>query len=322
MHSFLDFEQQIAELESKIDDLRATQGAGGPDIQDEILRMEKKVEDTLTEIYANLDPWRKVQVARHPARPKLHQIIDQLITDYEPLAGDRAFGDDTAILGGIGRFNGRSVVVMGTEKGSNTEARIKHNFGMARPEGYRKAKRLMEMAERFNLPVMSFVDTAGAFPGVEAEERGQGEAIARAIEAGLRLKVPFIAAIVGEGGSGGAIALAAANRVIMLEHAVYSVISPEGCASILWRSADQAKEAATALRLTAQEMEKLKVADIVVPEPLGGAHRDVSKTLDRLGDAIQRALDPLLVLDGETLRTQRRSRFLALGQIGTSLAAE
>ncbi|MCR9257948.1 MAG: acetyl-CoA carboxylase carboxyltransferase subunit alpha [Alphaproteobacteria bacterium] len=322
MHSFLDFEQSVAELESKIDGLRATQGMGGVDIQDEIKRLEDKVQNTLQEIYENLDPWRKVQVARHPARPKLARIIDRLIEDYEPLAGDRTFGEDAAIGGGIGRFNGRSVVVMGTEKGSTTEDRLKHNFGMARPEGYRKARRLMEMAERFNLPLLSFVDTAGAYPGVGAEERGQAEAIARAIETGLQLRIPFVAAIVGEGGSGGAIALAAANRVLMLEHAVYSVISPEGCASILWRSADHAKEAATALRLTAQEMERLKVADRVIEEPLGGAHRDVDGTIDRLGAAMQNALDPLVVMDGDRLRQQRRARFLALGQIESGMAAE
>jgi len=322
MHSFLDFEQSVAELESKIDDLRATQGAGGVDIEDEIRRLEEKVRNTLKETYANLDPWRKVQVARHPSRPKFNQIASRLIEDFEPLAGDRVFGEDAAIGGGIGRFRGRSVVVMGTEKGATTETRIKHNFGMARPEGYRKARRLMEMADRFRLPVLSFVDTAGAYPGIGAEERGQAEAIARAIEVGLGLKVPFVAAIVGEGGSGGAIALAAANRVLMLEHAVYSVISPEGCASILWRSAEHAQEAATALRLTAQEMARLKVADTVIEEPLGGAHRDVEGTIDRLGDAMAAALDPLTVMDGDRLRQQRRARFLALGQIDSTVAGE
>jgi acetyl-CoA carboxylase carboxyl transferase subunit alpha len=252
-------------------------------------------------------------VARHPERPHCRDYVAGLVEDFTPLAGDRAFAEDDAVLGGIARFRGRSVVVLGTEKGADTEARVKHNFGMARPEGYRKARRLMRLAEHFQLPVLSFVDTAGAYPGIDAEARGQSEAIAGAIETCLDIRVPVVAAVIGEGGSGGAIALAAGNTVLMLEHAIYSVISPEGCASILWRSGENAKDAAEALCLTAQEMMRLEVIDWVVPEPLGGAHRAPQEAISALGEALDEALQPLVALDGETLRRQRRQKFLAMG---------
>jgi acetyl-CoA carboxylase carboxyl transferase subunit alpha len=267
----------------------------------------------LQQSYGRLTPWQKVQVARHPDRPHASRYIATLISDLMPLAGDRAFGEDSAIIGGIGRFRGRSVLVLGTEKGADTESRVKHNFGMARPEGYRKARRLMRLAERFGLPVLTLVDTAGAYPGIDAEARGQSEAIARAIETCLDIRVPVVSAIIGEGGSGGAIALAAANTVLMLEHAVYSVISPEGCASILWRDGAHAPQAAEALKLTAPELLRLGVIDRVVPEPLGGAHRLPGEAIAAMGEALDEALSALLASDGDRLRDERRRKFLAIG---------
>ena len=309
---FLDFERPIAELESKIEELRHLSTNGELNIADGVGRLESTANRLLRQTYSRLTPWQKVQVARHPERPHCLDYIAGLITEFVPLAGDRAFAEDAAIVGGIGRFRERSVLVIGTEKGADTESRIKRNFGMARPEGYRKARRLMRLAERFGLPVLTFVDTAGAYPGLDAEARGQAEAIARAIETCLDIKVPLVAAIIGEGGSGGAIALAAGNRVLMLEHAIYSVISPEGCASILWRSGEQAQEAAEALRLTAQDLQRLGVVDRIVPEPLGGAQRAPSDAIEQLGEALEEALRALLSLDGATLRVRRREKFLAM----------
>jgi acetyl-CoA carboxylase carboxyl transferase subunit alpha len=309
---FLDFERPVAELESKIEELRHLSTNGELNIADGVGRLESTASRLLRQTYSRLTPWQKVQVARHPERPHCLDYIAGLITEFVPLAGDRAFAEDAAIVGGIGRFRERSVLVIGTEKGADTESRIKRNFGMARPEGYRKARRLMRLAERFGLPVLTFVDTAGAYPGVDAEARGQAEAIARAIETCLDIKVPLVAAIIGEGGSGGAIALAAGNRVLMLEHAIYSVISPEGCASILWRSGEQAQEAAEALRLTAQDLQRLGVVDRIVPEPLGGAQRAPREAIEQLGEALDEALRALLGLDGATLRVRRREKFLAM----------
>ncbi len=316
MRHFLDFEKPIAELEGKIEELRRTTDAGGIDVADEVGRLRDKAHKLLQATYAKLTPWQKAQVARHPERPHASNYIAGLIEGFTPLAGDRAFADDAAILGGMGRFRGRAVMVLGTERGDDTESRVKHNFGMARPEGYRKARRLMELAGRFGLPILSFVDTAGAFPGIDAEARGQAEAIARSIEAGLDAPVPFIATIIGEGGSGGAIALAAADRVLMLEHAIYSVISPEGCASILWRDAAQASVAAEALRLTAEDLKRLAIIDAVVPEPLGGAHRDGAAMIEAVGARIDEVLEPLAALDGATLRARRREKFLEMGRVG------
>jgi acetyl-CoA carboxylase carboxyl transferase subunit alpha len=309
---FLDFERPVAELESKIEELRHLSTNGELNIADGVGRLESTANRLLRQTYSRLTPWQRVQVARHPERPHCLDYIAGLITEFVPLAGDRAFAEDAAIVGGIGRFRGRSVLVIGTEKGADTESRIKRNFGMARPEGYRKARRLMRLAERFGLPVLTFVDTAGAYPGLDAEARGQAEAIARAIETCLDIKVPLVAAIIGEGGSGGAIALAAGNRVLMLEHAIYSVISPEGCASILWRSGEQAQEAAEALRLTAQDLQRLGVVDRIVPEPLGGAQRAPKDAIEQLGEALEEALQALLSLDGATLRVRRREKFLAM----------
>jgi acetyl-CoA carboxylase carboxyl transferase subunit alpha len=313
MRHFLDFERPIAELEGKIEELRHLSADSGLNIAEEVGRLEAQASRLLRQSYARLTPWQKVLVARHPDRPHALAYIAALITDFVPLAGDRAFAEDAAIIGGIGRFRGRSVLVLGTEKGADTEARVKHNFGMARPEGYRKARRLMRLAERFALPVLTFVDTAGAYPGIDAEARGQSEAIARAIETCLDIRVPVVASVIGEGGSGGAIALAAANSVLMLEHAIYSVISPEGCASILWRDGEHAQEAAEALRLTAPELLRLGVVDRVVLEPLGGAHRLPQEAIAGLGDALDEALRPLLPLDGDRLRDERRRKFLAIG---------
>ena len=309
---FLDFERPVADLESKIEELRHLSTNGELNIADGVGRLESTANRLLRQTYSRLTPWQKVQVARHPERPHCLDYIAGLITEFVPLAGDRAFAEDAAIVGGIGRFRERSVLVIGTEKGADTESRIKRNFGMARPEGYRKARRLMRLAERFGLPVLTFVDTAGAYPGLDAEARGQAEAIARAIETCLDIKVPLVAAIIGEGGSGGAIALAAGNRVLMLEHAIYSVISPEGCASILWRSGEQAQEAAEALRLTAQDLQRLGVVDRIVPEPLGGAQRAPRDAIEQLGEALEEALRALLSLDGATLRVRRREKFLAM----------
>jgi acetyl-CoA carboxylase carboxyl transferase subunit alpha len=314
MRHFLDFEKPIAELEGKIEELRRMSEPDGINIADEVSRLISVADRQLRTTYARLTPWQKTQVARHPDRPKAQDYIDTLITEFTPLAGDRAFADDAAVLGGLGRFHDRPVMVLGTEKGTDTESRVKHNFGMARPEGYRKARRLVELAGRFDLPVLSFVDTSGAFPGIDAEARGQAEAIARSIEALLEAPVPIIATIIGEGGSGGAIALAAGDRVLMLEHAVYSVISPEGCASILWRDPAQAPVAAEALCLTADDLLRLKLIDQIVPEPLGGAQRDKPTTLSSVASAIQDALASLNGVDAVTLRNRRREKFLAMGR--------
>jgi acetyl-CoA carboxylase carboxyl transferase subunit alpha len=316
MRQFLDFERPISELEGKIEELRHLSTTGEINIADEVGRLENTANRLLRQTYARLTPWQKVQVARHPERPHCLDYIGGLITDFVPLAGDRAFAEDAAVIGGIGRFRGRSILVLGTEKGADTTARLRHNFGMAKPEGYRKARRLMRLADRFGLPVLTFVDTNGAFPGIDAEARGQAEAIARAIETCLDIKVPLVASVIGEGGSGGAIALAAGNTVLMLEHAIYSVIPPEGCSAILWRDGGHAQEAAEALRLTAQDLLGLGVVDRVVPEPLGGAHRLPKEAVEQLGTAIDEALRPLLGLDGPTLRSQRREKFLAMGQGG------
>jgi len=315
MRHFLDFERPIAELEGKIEELRHLSAENGLNIAEEVGRLAGQADRLLRQTYAKLTPWQKVLVARHPERPHCRDYIAGLIEDFVPLAGDRTFAEDQAVIGGLGRFRGLSVVVLGTEKGADTEARLQHNFGMARPEGYRKAKRLMRLAEHFQLPLLTFVDTAGAYPGVDAEARGQSEAIARAIETCLDIRVPVVATVIGEGGSGGAIALAAGNCVLMLEHAIYSVISPEGCASILWRSGENAQDAAEALRLTAQEMLRLGVIDQIVGEPLGGAHRLPRDAITGLGAAIDDALRPLARLDGEALRRQRRQKFLAIGSI-------
>jgi acetyl-CoA carboxylase carboxyl transferase subunit alpha len=316
MRHFLDFEKPIAELEGKIEELRRMSDPAGLNIAEEVARLTSVADRQLRATYAKLTPWQKTQVARHPDRPKAQDYIAGLITEFTPLAGDRCYADDSAVLGGLGRFQGRAVMVLGTEKGSDTETRVAHNFGMARPEGYRKARRLIELAGRFSLPVLTFVDTSGAFPGVEAETRGQGEAIASSIEACLEAPVPFVATIIGEGGSGGAIALAAADRVRRLEHAVYSVISPEGCASILWREASQAAAAAEALKLTAEDLKRLKLIDTVIAEPLGGAQRNAAATLEAVGNAVAEALSPLVELDGATLRARRREKFLEMGRDG------
>jgi len=316
MQNFLEFERPIAELESKIEELRHLPTAPDINITDEVAILEAKASRLLKQTYAKLTAWQKVQVARHPNRPHFLDYAEALFTEFTPLAGDRSFAEDRAIVGGLARFRGRSVVVMGTEKGSEVESRVRHNFGMARPEGYRKAIRLFEMAERFRLPVITLVDTAGAWPGIDAEARGQAEAIARSIEASLKLTVPLVATIIGEGGSGGAVALATGNSVLMLEHSIYSVISPEGCASILWRSGDQAAVAAEALRLTAQDLLKLGVIDRIVPEPVGGAHRERAAAIAVLGDALQETLKPLLEMTPADLKLQRRQKFLAMGAHG------
>jgi acetyl-CoA carboxylase carboxyl transferase subunit alpha len=314
MRHFLEFEKPVAELEGKIEELRKMSEADGLNIAEEVGKLTEKHDKQLRATYARLTPWQKTLVARHEDRPKASDFIGALITDYTPLAGDRAFADDAAVIGGLGRFRGRSVVVLGTEKGSDTESRVRHNFGMARPEGYRKARRLIELAGRFGLPVLTFVDTSGAFPGIDAEARGQAEAIARSIEACLEAPVPLVATIIGEGGSGGAIALAVGDAVLMLEHAVYAVISPEGCAAILWKDAKQAAAAAEALKLTADDLKRLGLIDAIVAEPLGGAHRDPQAAIAALGEAVAAALQPLLALDGATLRARRRDKFLEMGR--------
>jgi acetyl-CoA carboxylase carboxyl transferase subunit alpha len=315
MRSYLDFEKPVAELEAKVDELRELAANGGAvEINDEIGRLEARAGQALAELYGNLSPWQKTQVARHPERPHFVDYIAGCIEEFTPLAGDRKFGEDEAIIGGAGRFRGQPVVVMGHERGADTESRLKHNFGMARPEGYRKAARLMELADRFGLPVISLIDTAGAYPGIGAEERGQAEAIARSTDACLALGVPNVAVIIGEGGSGGAIALATANRVFMLEHAIYSVISPEGAASILWRDSGRAAEAAANLKITAQDLLRLKVIDGIVPEPRGGAHRDRKATITAVADTIEKALAGLSNMDAAALRRARREKFLAIGR--------
>lgn len=316
MHNFLDFEKPIAELEGKIEELRHLTGNDEVNIADEVARLQDKLTKLLQGTYGKLTPWQKTQVARHPDRPHFTDYIGHLFEDFTPLSGDRLFGEDEAIIGGLARLQGRSVMVIGHEKGHDTETRVKHNFGSARPEGYRKAVRLMRMAERFNIPVVTLVDTAGAFPGADAEARGQSEAIARSIETCLDIKVPLISIVIGEGGSGGAIALAVANTVLMLENSIYSVISPEGCASILWRSGDEAKTAAEALRLTAQDLHQLGVIDDIIPEPLGGAQRSPAEACKRVGAAIIKALESMDDVEGGVLKARRRDKFLEMGRKG------
>ena len=312
----LDFEKPIAELEAKLRELSHLSSDGKLNIAAEVARLDTKIKKLLQGTYAELTPWQKVMVARHPERPHLSDYLKHLIEDYVPLAGDRLFGEDAAICGGLGRFKGRSVVVMGHEKGHDTESRIHHHFGMPRPEGYRKAQRLIKLAGNFNLPIISFVDTAGAHPGIEAEERGQSEAIARSTEAMLNAPVPVVAVVTGEGGSGGAIAIAAANDVLMLEHSIYSVITPEGCASILWRSADKKEEAAAAQKLTAQDLHALGIIDTIIPEPLGGAQRHPSEAIRRVGEAIDKALSKYQTFSRDKLKTHRQQKFLHMGQRG------
>lgn len=308
MRHFLDFEAPVAELEGKIRELRHLSGEGGLNIVEEVSRLQSKAQRMLRQTYGRLSPWQRTQVARHPERPHCVDYIDALIEDFQPLAGDRLYGEDPAVVGGIGRFRGAPVVVLGNEKGADTESRMRRNFGMARPEGYRKAMRLMRLGDRFGLPVVGFVDTPGAYPGVGAEERGQAEAIAQAIRTCLSLRVPIVSAVIGEGGSGGAVAIATADRLVMLENAVYSVISPEGCASILWRTSGEAPEAASALRLTAADMKEFGIADEVVPEPVGGAHRDPQAAIEAVGEALARALAGLD--GGADLARARRRKYL------------
>lgn len=310
----LDFEKNIVEIEDKIEAMRHLAEGEDVDITPEISRLQQKLEKQMKASYANLTPWQKLQVSRHPQRPHCLDYVHALIEDFTPLCGDRLFADDEAMIGGIGRFKNISVVVLGQEKGHDLESRVKYNFGMAKPEGYRKAQRLMDLADKFDMPVIAFVDTDGAFPGVEAEARGQAEAIASSIEKCLQIKVPLVSVVIGMGGSGGAIAIAAANRVLMLEHSIYSVISPEGCASILWRSADKVKEATEALKLTAQDLKKFGVIDEVIPEPTGGAHRDPQLTIERVGNAIHRHLKDLMPLSGDQLKKERTEKFLAMGR--------
>lgn len=311
---YLDFEKPIADLEAKIEELELLSSSAGS-FESEIDGLRKKAEQLRKKTYANLDPWMKTKVARHPARPHFVDYVDGLMTDFVELKGDRQFGDDQAILGGLARFRGQAVVIMGHEKGNDTESRIRHNFGMARPEGYRKAVRLMDMAEQFGLPVLSFVDTAGAYPGLGAEERGQAEAIARSTERGLTLGVPSIATITGEGGSGGAIAIASANRVLMLEHSIYSVISPEGAAGILWRDGARAKDAALAMKITGPDLMGLGIVDRIIPEPTGGAHSDPQQALTAVGDVLADELKALWGLSADELRRQRADRFYAIGRL-------
>ncbi len=315
MHAYLDFEAALAELEGKIAELKAIAGPeAAVSITEEIKALEKKAAKILADLYQNLTPWQKAQVARHPDRPHTVDYIKELITDYTPMAGDRKFAEDNAIIGGLGRFRGEAVAVIGQEKGNDTQSRLKHNFGMARPEGYRKAVRLMETADRFGLPVITLIDTAGAYPGIDAEERGQAEAIARSTDCCLGLGVPLISVIIGEGGSGGAIAIATANAVLMLEHSIYSVISPEGAASILWRDAARAKDAASAMRITAQDLKKLGIIDDIIAEPLGGAHRGREQVLQSADEAIARSLRAFAAMPADALRMQRRDKFLAIGR--------
>jgi acetyl-CoA carboxylase carboxyl transferase subunit alpha len=315
MRAYLDFEKSVAELEAKIAELRALAEKGETAaIGEELTTLEGKAGKALADLYAALTPWQKTQVARHPERPHFADYVAGLIEDFTPLAGDRAFGEDEAIMGGFGRFRGQSICVIGQEKGADTETRLKHNFGMARPEGYRKAVRLMDMADRFAIPILTLVDTAGAFPGIDAEERGQAEAIARSTEACLAVGVPNVSVIIGEGGSGGAIALATANQVMMLEHSIYSVISPEGAASILWRDGAKAQDAATSMKITAQDLLKLKVIDAIIPEPSGGAHREPEKAIAATGEAVEAALRRLAPLGREALIESRAQKFLEIGR--------
>ena len=317
MQTYLEFEKPIAELEGKIHELRSVgQTEGGVDIFDEIQKLEVKVAEQVERLYKNLDAWQKTQVARHPGRPHCMDYIETLVDDFTPLAGDRLYSEDYAVIAGLGRWQGQSVAILGHEKGSNTQSRLKHNFGMARPEGYRKAIRIMDMAERFNLPVVTLVDTAGAYPGIGAEERGQSEAIARCTDKCLQLGVPFVSVIIGEGGSGGALALATASRILMLEHSIYTVASPEACASILWRSSEHANTAATALKVTAQDLEQLGVIDRILTEPVGGAHRDRAQTMSDVGLAVAGELAKLASLSPQELRDNRRQKYLDMGRSG------
>jgi acetyl-CoA carboxylase carboxyl transferase subunit alpha len=313
MLNYLDFEKPIAELDTRVAELRETANSGSIDIDAEVAKLQSKSTKLLRDTYAKLTPWQKSQVARHPDRPHFNDFVAGIADDFVPLAGDRSFADDPAIIGGLARIDGRRLMLLGHEKGNDTASRLEHNFGMAKPEGYRKAIRLMRLADRFGIPVVTLVDTPGAFPGVEAEERGQAEAIARSTEECLALKVPMVAVIVGEGGSGGAVAIASANRVLMFEHAVYSVISPEGCASILWRTADKAAEAAEAMKITAADLQGLGVVDRIVDEPLGGAHRDPEAAIGALKGALIEELDGCGNLGPDELRAQRRAKFLAIG---------
>lgn len=317
MQVYLEFEKPIAEIEGKIAELRAI-SKDDPEVNilNEVTRLEEKVVSQLEKTYKSLDPWQKTLVARHPARPHFVDYIDHLVEDFTPLSGDRLYSDDQAIIAGLGRWQGRRVAIMGHEKGANTQARLKHNFGMARPEGYRKAIRVMELAERFNIPVVTLVDTSGAYPGIGAEERGQSEAIARCTEKCLQIGVPFVSVIVGEGGSGGALALATANRILMLEHSIYSVASPEACASILWRSREKAKEAAEALKVTADSLNDLGVIDRILKEPVGGAHRERDLIINQVGDAVIEELNDLSQLSSDELRRDRRQKFLDMGRQG------
>ena len=312
--SVLDFEKNIAEVEERITHLKDLAATDGTKLDTEISRLEAKLERLLKSTYAKLTPWQKTQVARHAMRPHAIDYINGLIDNFEILSGDRVFGDDQALIGGLGRFRGQSVIVLGQEKGHDLDTRLKHNFGMAKPEGYRKAQRLMDMADKFNLPVLAFVDTSGAFPGVDAEERGQAQAIASSIERCLNLNVPFISTVIGEGGSGGAIAIATANRILMLEHSIYSVISPEGCASILWRSPDKVKEATEALCLTAQDLRRLGIIDEIIPEPVGGAHRNKAEMITRTGDIIAKHLKELSVFSRDELKRKRTEKFMKMGR--------
>jgi acetyl-CoA carboxylase carboxyl transferase subunit alpha len=313
MPTFLDFEKPLAELDARLSELRETAAAGALNLDADIDRLQAKSDRLLRDTYARLTPWQKTLVARHPDRPHFKDYVTGLIEDFVPLSGDRAFGEDQAIVGGLGKLRGRKVMLIGHEKGDDTASRLRHNFGMAKPEGYRKAIRLMQLADRFGIPVITLVDTPGAFPGVQAEERGQAEAIARSTEQCLSLTVPIVAAVVGEGGSGGAIALAAANRVLMLEHSVYAVISPEGCASILWRTSDRAADAAEAMRVTAADLKQLGVIERIVAEPAGGAHRNSDEAIRSLGDALSEELQSLSGKTGDELRAERRAKFLAIG---------
>ncbi len=315
MHAYLEFERPIAELEGKIVELRKlAEQDPAMDIEDDVVRLQSKAQQLINDTYGRLTPWQKALVARHPARPHFSDYVSSLIDEFTPLAGDRLFGEDRAVVAGFGRFRGQAVAVVGHEKGNDTKSRLKHNFGMAMPEGYRKAQRVFEMADRFRLPVISFADTQGAYPGVGAEERGQAEAIARSTQASLAIGVPFVAVIIGEGMSGGALGIAVANRVYMLEHSIYAVISPEGCASILWRSSDKAQDAAAAMRITAADLLDLKVIDGIVPEPLGGAHRAPEETIQAVGETIARALGEMNGLSPQELRRQRRDKYLAMGR--------
>ena len=316
VRTYLDFEKPIAELESKVSELKAlnSDDDASPAIADEVIKLQQKAHQALIDTYTKLTPWQKTQVARHPDRPHCLDYVRGLIEDFTPLAGDRYFAEDAAIMGGLGRFRGRPVVVIGNEKGSDTESRIRHNFGMARPEGYRKAVRLMDLADKFALPVITLVDTAGAYPGIGAEERGQAEAIARSTDRCLALGVPLVAVVIGEGGSGGAVAIATANRVLMLEHSIYTVASPEAAASILWRDSARAIDAATSMKITAQDLKALGVIDVIIAEPTGGAHRNPTTMLERTGDAVAKALGEFSGLSPEAIRRQRHEKFLAIGR--------